>query len=232
MATENLEGLQAQQQAEPVKMVPQHEVNALVAGVKQKFYEKGKQDKEAEIMQQQTQSSPATQSAQSAPQTSEEKLRQIAAEEAERTRQSWEADMKKRLDYEAGMKVLNDLNTKMAPAQSKFEDFQQVVKPDLSNFQQTPEVLHYANQFDNPGEILYDLAKNPSKMANIALMHRMGMGQQAFSDMKKLSDSIKVNEMAANQPKPKAPLTQVMPSTVGVGKTDDESYSTRFKGKY
>lgn len=217
------------------KVMQQHEITALVTGAKQRGHEKGLQEgyekAKAEIQNTGTQS-PMQQSQPTAPGMDENRLRQIAAEEAVKQQQQLQAQWLQKQNEAQGQQILNEVNAKSVTAKSKFDDYDKVVDPEFKSFSQAPELVYYANMTDNPGEVLYDLAKNPAKMANIALMHRMGMGPQAVSEIKKLSDSIKVNEMSAQQPKQKAPLSQISPSTVGVGNVDEDSYSSRFKGKY
>lgn len=219
-------------QPEP-KLLPQHEVNALIGGAKQKGFEKGYQQAKAELMAQQQPIPPIPDNSQAMYQmNNEDRLRQIASEELSKARAVEEANWLAKQQEAAGMKILNELKMKTEAAKSKYEDYEKVVKSDFENFAKTHEVLSLANNFDNAGEMLYDLGKNPANMAQISLMVRMGMKDEAFSQMKRLSDSIKVNEMSASQPKPKMPLSQIQPSTVGVGKVDEDSYSKHFKGNY
>jgi hypothetical protein len=211
------------------KVMQQHEITALVTGAKQKGYEKGQQEgyekAKSELMQQSAPQAPSQG-------LTEADYRRIASEEALKHQQHLQAQLVQQHNEEVGKQILNNLQTKSSTAKSKFEDYDKVVDPEFKNFAAAPEVLHYANMTDNPGEVLYDLAKNPSKLASIVALHRMNMAPQALGEIKKLSDSIKVNEMAANQPKPKAPLSQITPSTVGVGNVDEDSYSSRYKGRY
>lgn len=221
-------------QPEP-KVLQQHEINAMMGGAKQKGFEKGYQQAKAELMAQQAQSAqpamPPAQTQNFNPADNESRLRQIAIEELSKQRAIEQAKWEAQQREEAGTRILNDLNTKVSAAKSKFDDYEKVVKPNFENFAKTPEVLLLAHQFDNSGEMLYDMAKNPAKIAQITMMKKLGMEEEAYYEMKKLSDSIKVNEMSANQPKPKMPLSQVNPSNVGVGKTDDIS-SENFRGSY
>jgi hypothetical protein len=166
------------------------------------------------------------------PMTDDERLRQIALEELSKQRAVDQANYESQVRQEQGTRILNELKAKASAAKSKIEDFNKVVSDDFQTFAKTPEVLLLANQFDNGGEMLYDMAKNPAKIAQITMMERMGMNQEAYLEMKRLSDSIKLNEMSANQPKPKMPLSQIQPSTVGVGKVDEDSYSRQYRGSY
>lgn len=219
-------------QPEP-KIMQQHEITALVSGEKKKAYEKGRQEAKAELMaQMQGQNAPMPNPQNFAQTDNDSRLRQIALEELNRQRAIEQANWEAQQREQAGMKILSELKMKTDAAKSKFDDYEKVVKSDFGNFSKTHEVLSLANQFDNAGEMLYDMGKNPSKMLQISLMVRMGMEDAAYAEMKRLSDSIKVNEMSANLPKPKMPLSQVNPSNIGVGKTDDRVSSNDFLGSY
>ncbi len=224
-------------EAQPeAKVLQQHEINALVAGSKQKGYEKGKnegyQQAKAELMANINPVQPPVYANASATTDHDSRLRQIAMEELSKQRAVDQANWEAKQRTEAGTKILNELKAKSAAALPKFEDYEKVVHKEFENFEKVPEVLALANNFDNAGEMLYDIGKNPVKMLNIVSMVRAGMVNEAYSEMKKLSDSIKVNEMSANQPKAKTPLSQVNPSIVGVGKTDGNISSNDFRGRY
>lgn len=225
------------EQQPEAKVMQQHEINALVGGAKQKGFDKGYQQAKSELMAQMQPSVSASANTGITPSAmqsadSESRLRQIATEELAKQREIEEAKWVVKQQQDAGNKILSELNAKASTAKTKFEDYDKVVKPGYGNFEKTPEVLLLAHQFDNSAEMLYDMAKNPGKMAQVAMMVRMGMNDEANAEMKRLSDSIKVNEMSAHQPKPKMPLSQVSPSTVGVGKTDDNISSNDFRGSY
>lgn len=218
-------------QPEP-KVMQQHEITALVSGEKKKAYEKGRQEAKAELMAQMQSKAADTSHESLAPSDSESRLRQIAIDELSKQRAAEEERWISQQKEIAGTRILNELTTKANAAKHKFEDFENVVDPKFGNFAKSPEVLLIANNFDNAGEMLYDLGKHPTKVWQLANMIKDGYGDTAFSEMKKLSESIKLNEMSANQPKPKSPLSQVSPSTVGVGKVDDKVGSNRFRGNY
>lgn len=237
----NTEGEQPEVGTQPEpKVMQQHEINALVGGAKQKGREQGKlegyQQARAELM---TQGNPTNANMQQppAPMNDDARLRQVANEEFSRLQSMAQANWEAQQKLEVGNRILNDLKTKASAAKAKIEDYDKVVHQEFANFPKTAEVLALASEFDNAGEMLYDMAKNPGKIAQITWMAREGrddpaMRELAFKEMKRLSDSIKVNEMATNQPQPRTPLSQVTPSNVGVGKTDYNVSSNDFVGRY
>jgi hypothetical protein len=128
-----------------------------------------------------------------------------------------------------GERQLRMLKTKVDAAAAKHPDYDEVTKQ--HNWEQMPEVLHYANTVDNAGDVLYDLAKNPSKIATI----RGLPPASAALEIKKLSDSIKQNETAsidATKPPP-VPGSQLKPSNLASDKQPSTAseYAARYKGR-
>lgn len=204
-----------QQNAEAAaeKLVPQHEVNSLVGGAKQRGYEKGYQQALSELQQKQAPQQMGG-IAQAQPQMNgfndENRMRQIAADEHAKAYQAMQQQAIQQAQHAEGTRILNELGAKFNETKSRIPDFDNVVK--ISDFHQMPEVLHYANMVDNSGDVMYDLAQNPSKMAAL----RSLPPQFAVKEVKRLSDSIKQNQTALTQPQAPAPLGQVNTSNIGV----------------
>ena len=78
-----------------------------------------------------------------------------------------------------------------------------------------PEVVQLANTVDNTADVMYELGKNPHKVASLLTLTRYGNVKLAYAETKKLSDSIKQNQNALQQPVPPEPLSQLKPSNVG-----------------
>ena len=68
---------------------------------------------------------------------------------------------------------------------------------------------------ENKAKVVKDLAKNPSKYANILTLANGGSPKLAQLELNKLSASIKTNEEAKKQPKVDAPLSQIRASNIG-----------------
>jgi hypothetical protein len=68
---------------------------------------------------------------------------------------------------------------------------------------------------DNKALVVKDLAKNPSKYANILTLANGGSHKLAQLELNKLSASIKTNEEAKKTPKVDAPLSQIRASNIG-----------------
>ena len=68
---------------------------------------------------------------------------------------------------------------------------------------------------DNKAQVVKDLAKNPSKYANILTLANGGSPKLAQLELNKLSASIKTNMDAKKTPKVDAPLSQIRSSNIG-----------------
>lgn len=86
---------------------------------------------------------------------------------------------------------------------------------DALGIEQHPELVLGISGMDNKAAVVKDLAKNPSKYANILMLAKSGSMKLAQSELNKLSASIKVNEDAKKIPKVDAPLSQIKPSNIG-----------------
>lgn len=192
------------------KMLKQSEVNELIGRVKHDSYAKGKNDAEAQWKTQQpaqpTQpASPAPQATQNVggiPQLTQEQIRSMITEQMQQSEQQ------KQMQGLANMFV-----SKMEAGKGKYQDFDQVVTP--LNLPQIPLIWQTASAFDNPADIVYELGKNPAKLAQLSLV---GYSPELLKrEMQKLSDSLKQNEVAKEQKVANAPLDRPSPSTVGMG---------------
>ena len=78
---------------------------------------------------------------------------------------------------------------------------------------------------DNKAQVVKDLAKNPSKYANILTLANGGSPRLAQMELNKLSASIKTNVEAMKKPKVDAPLSHVKASNIGGDDGKDMSVS-------
>lgn len=110
-------------------------------------------------------------------------------------------------------------NKIQATAESKkYADFETTVaKLNLNTLPQS--VVEMTNALDNTGEVLYELAKNPSKYSSVLNLSNISP-QLAYDELIRLSGSIKKNqdEIAVQEKnKVNEPLDQVKPSRTGTG---------------
>ncbi len=105
---------------------------------------------------------------------------------------------------------------KLTAAKDKYPDFEET----LANLEvhKFPEVVQLANNFDNTADIMYELAKNPSKAVILKQCAQLNPNL-ATLELRRLSDSIKQNQAAKQRPIAKPPLTQL---TSSLTKTDND----------
>lgn len=228
MNESNTEGLpqgQPQQQAQPVQQpvpqpaiqpeqaVPQSRVTELVQDAWHRGHEKGKNLAAGSIGG-----------------MSPDDYRKIAREEAEAAQRSKEEEMRKAHEQALAKQTLDQVENKLAQAKAsnKYPDFDETIK-DLGLEHMLPLVWH-ANTVDNTAALLYDLGKNPLKLAMLNALppHRIQ------AELKKLSDSIKANEQAETSTNlPPDPFGKVKPtSNAGVGKRPSDRTAAEWRQYY
>ncbi len=93
---------------------------------------------------------------------------------------------------------------------------------DALGIEAQPGLVIAMSGMENKAKVVKDLAKNPSKYANILTLANGGSPKLAEIELKKLSASIKANEEAKTRPKADAPLSQIRGSNIA---GDDGNYS-------
>jgi hypothetical protein len=195
------------QDVQQEKMLRQSEVNELVGRVKHDAYTKGVRD----AQQPQQQSAPQGQSMGGMPQVTEDHVRQMIAEEQHRQTQMAEAH-----------KTLSNFAEQMGTGKGKYSDFDETVAK-LGDLKTYPHIVQLATDQGMAGEIMYELGRNPGKVASLTTLAYINP-DLAKIEMKKLADSIKTNEQGSQSPSVPEPLSQIKPSTVG---SDNGSSSVR-----
>lgn len=214
----------------PEKMVPQHVVNKIAAQKARDAEERTERRLRAEFEAQQREAherQPARQEPKdNSVSLDEDYVRNIIRQEAIAIR---EAEEQSRVAQE-GQRILSDFQSKVDSYSLENPDFAQVF-PQLG-IQEHPALLYYANQMQNTGDVLNELAKAPGKYATLITLSATAP-QLVQHEMKKLSDSIAKNKAALNQPTAKPPLSHTKPSLIGSGSDNDLSVSdfrSIFKG--
>ena len=202
--------------AQQQPMLPQSEVNRIVKQEKEAALKKGYDRAMAELQAQQ-QSQPAAQqpmNQMNQPPSGQnvQDWRQMMSEELDRREQQARAE-RERAEQEAYTKqVLNSIHNKALQAKQEIPDFDEVTSQ--VDFGQLPDILGLADTVDNGGHVLYELAKNPSKIG--ALRGLSGSPALQVREIKRLSDSLKQNVQAQNTRLPGEPLSNLQPSKAGV----------------
>lgn len=166
---------------------------------------------------------------------SEGEYRKLAAEEAQRLRNEWMRDAQRSAEEQEAQRVAQDFIAKTSTGKEKYEDFEKVVSDvGYGNF---PHIVQLANMMDNTDDVVYELSKNPTKIAAIQNLVDIALrnGVQpnlAFNEMKKLSESIKENSKAKNFRSPNEPLSQLRPGNAGTdgsGRLEVADYKRRYR---
>lgn len=212
------------------KMLPQSKVDELIKTNKIDSYERGKREALAEIERQRASSQQGTGQQTSSmggmQQMSQDEVRQmmhnIASEVVkpvvESTLQQRDTNARQAQQEQQLNTVLTDFVNKISEGAKNYPDFQEVVgQLELPNtIQENPALLFLYSSVDNPADVLYDLAKNPTKVAAIESLYKSGRQNVAKAQLKSLSDSIKANAAGVNAQRPNAPLGQLKTSPLGV----------------
>jgi hypothetical protein len=199
------ESAPAGQDAQQEKLLRQSEVNELVGRVKHEAYSKGMRDAQGNTQQSQGSGLGGM------PQITDDHVRQLIADEAQKQSQA-----------AAVHQVLTNFSNQMSTGKGKYSDFDETVG-NLGDLKNIPHVVQLATESGIAGDVMYELGKNPGKVATLTTLAYVNP-HLAGIEMKKLADSIKTNEAAAKQPQADEPLDQVKPSTVG---TDNGSNAVR-----
>jgi|ERR1700761_455269 len=145
---------------------------------------------------------------------SPERIQQMVEEatrkQQERLTQEWLVHNQAQQDEN----ILNSFVGKLQNASDKYADFDEKVSS--LQLDKIPNIIRLSDEVDNTQDVIYDLAENPGKLGNIlALANDPNTSHLAKIAMKRLSDSIKQNELSKNVRHASNPLRPVKPSLSG-----------------
>ncbi len=207
--------------AEP--MVPQSKVNGIVQARHAAGREKGFQEGIAHAQSQMggmNQMSP-DQIQRMIDETASRKVNEmIQRQQQEQMSQQYAAE-----GHRVANKFMHNLNT----GKGEYEDFDNVFK--VEDFQNMPDVIRLAADTDNTADVMYELAKNPSKAQAIDSL-ALKTPRLAQIEMQKLSDSIKKNKEAQKSKAADEPLSQIRRSNAGAdnGSMSVTDFRKMFRG--
>lgn len=201
------------EQAPPAQpMLSQEQVNRIVAREKQRAADNARRDAEQRYQQELEQLNAQRQQQE---QRNAEVPRDIDANVIyQQVQERFNQEMQKRQLDEQMAQVANNYLQKVALAKNNYTDFDDVTKDfDPTAF---PQLTFLLSGIENAGDILYDLSKNPMKLAAIDRLSEKNP-KQAHSELLKLSQSIASNQQAmtesANQ-YVQEPLDRMQPSRI------------------
>jgi hypothetical protein len=212
----------------PEKMLPASRVNELVQKAKRDGARKMQEQLDAanqQIEQLQAQQGQQAAVQQQPPQQQGVDAQQIQQQVMQMMQQKMQEDEERRhkeqLEKEVN-EVAEQYFGKLAQGKEMYEDFDAVT----ANFDPAafPQLVYLATQADNTAAIIYELQKNPSKLATLATLVERSPAM-ARAELAKLSQSIKTNEDAKNNlQQAQDPLNRLKPSPVG---TDNGTKTVR-----
>ena len=195
------------------KMIPQSEVNSLVGSAKAQAAERARRAAEEEykqkLQQQQQALSSQQETAAQSQQVDQEALYQQVTE-----RLNSELQQRQLEEQMAG--IATSFQQQMSDAANNYEDFGEVTKD--FNPAEMPSLVYLMSVagVSNIGDVVYELQKNPSKLAEMLTLVDKAPST-AKSQLQRLSNSIsenrKAQQDAANQ-STDAPLSRLQPSRV------------------
>ena len=185
MESSNSEVVQAPVETE--KMLKQSEVNDLVGRVRKEAREDGYNKAKLEV--------DATTA------VTPDQIRQLVNEQADQKARELAANQ-----------LINEFGNKMVAAKERYPDFDQVVGK--INFEKAATLIPWINSLDNSADVMYDIAKHPSKFAS--LINLRDQPALALEELKNLSSSIKTNQKSQSLPTIDEPLDKIKPSTTGI----------------
>jgi len=139
----------------------------------------------------------------------EDEIRRLAAEETHRLRNEWVREAEQTRQEQEAEKIAKDFFTKLSTGKDKYQDFDKVMGD--VEFRSIPHVVQLANMVDNTQDVMYELGKNPTKIATIQQLIAISP-KLAYAELQKLSQSIKDNEAAGKTKLPREPLSQIRSS--------------------
>lgn len=199
--------------SKPEKMLAQSEVDRIVYGNKMEAHERGKREGLAEARA--TADLPGKVDPQTDQVTlSKAELKQLVEDTATEQSQKEQAD-----------RVVRQFVGKLQLGMQKYSDFDETVSK-LNIVNLPPALIDLVTSLDNTADVVYELAKNPSKFSSVLNLCNTSL-PLAYDELTRLSDSIKKNHDAANQSqaKPNEPLDQAKPSNVGTDNDKNMSVS-------
>jgi len=206
------------------KMLTQSQVNAIVQREKQQAATRATQQAELQYQQQMEQMNRQQQAPQQPPQQ-QQNMQQGSMQSRDESADAMYQQVQERFNKEMQQRqveseiaqVAQSYLQKMGSGKDSYEDFDQITADfDPSAF---PQLVYLVAGMDNAAEVVYDLAKNPSKLITLDAL-ALKSPRQATAELNKLSQSIRDNRQAqadAGGQQVNAPLDRMQPSRVSSG---------------
>lgn len=197
------------QNVEAEKLLPQSEVNKIVQREKLGAAQKAKREAEEEYLQK------LEAIKQQQGQRNETVSRDVDADRIyQQVQEKFNTEMQQRQVQQKMTDIANSYISKMEQGKSSYQDFDEITKDfDPTAF---PQLVYLVAGIDNAADIIYDLARNPSKVVTLDTLAQKSP-KLAQAELQRLSRSIADNKQAstdANNQSVAAPLDSLRPSRV------------------
>lgn len=195
------------------KLLPQERVNDIVKRARMEEREKAQREYGAELERLKAGQQPVAQEQAAAPAGEEDIIGRQIEERLIRMAQEHKLKVEQEAEAARLQQIANTYFQKMAEGPELFEDFEEVMKD--FNAAKNADVIELAHEFDNMPQVMYELAKNRTKAAELRRLARDDK-EDALYELQRLAKSIAYNEQAQQEyVPPKPPLTKPKPSRVG-----------------
>jgi len=200
----------------PPRIIPeeyQGMVNDIAKKARMEERERAKREYAAEIerLQASQQQAPVEQVAES--QNGNNDISKAIDERLARIAQEHKLRIEREAEEQRLRQIADTYFEKMSKGPELYEDFEEVMKS--FNPSKNADVIELAHEFDNLPQVMYELANNRLKAAELRRLAKDDP-EDARYELQRLAKSISQNETAQNQYVPaKPPLTKPKPSNVG-----------------
>jgi hypothetical protein len=210
----------------------QSDVSDIVRREKAAAVEAYKRQQQQPVEQQygDTRSQPSQNTSYQPQESPEDRIRRIAADAAQGHIEKVRQDYAQQTQEAQAQKTVQNFWNKVLTGREKYQDFDKVIGN--LNLGQYPGVVQMlAEVVDNSDDMLYHLAGNEAKMAELQRLAEDPRFQHiAVAEARRVSQSLKDNASASKIKHPNEPLSQMRPSNTG---TDSGAMSVRdYRNKY
>lgn|ERR1700749_135597 len=206
---ENVVELSPEQSFEQEKLLTQSQVNKIVQHEKAKAAQAARREAE-ELYRRDIEAIQGNQS-----QRNESVSREVDANALyQQVQERFNSEMQQRQLEEEMRRVANNYISKIEQGRSSYSDFDEITRDfDPTAF---PQLTYLVAGIDNAADVVYDLSKNPVKLAGLDRLAERNP-RQAHAELLKLSRSIAENKQAqayADSNPVSTPLDRLQPSRV------------------
>ena len=135
----------------------------------------------------------------------EHDVRRLAAEEAQKLRDTWLQEAQQKSQADAAQKTVQNFWNKVQPGKEKYQDFEKVTGDiDLGRFPNVVQLL--GDYLDNSHDVLYELGKDRIKLAN-----HLALGLGAHLDEREAHGAEERNRCQSNEIQDEMPA-KLMPA--------------------